>query len=83
MREHEPKARKALSNFLLKKSLPVADSTSWDRVTAGNLAVKLRGQSSWEGFSDADPSSGCGWAILGTSGGLVGHIFIHNRDEPA
>jgi hypothetical protein len=33
---------------------------------------------SWEGFSDADPACGRGWAALGTAGRLVGHIFIHN-----
>ena len=32
-------------------------------------------------FSDADPACGRGWAILGTAGRLVGHIFIHNSDD--
>lgn len=36
---------------------------------------------SWEGFDDAEPSSGRGWAALGTAGRLVGHIFIHNGDD--
>jgi hypothetical protein len=36
---------------------------------------------SWEGFDDAEPSSGRGWAVLGTAGRLVGHIFIHNGDD--
>lgn len=36
---------------------------------------------SWEGFDDAEPSSGRGWAALGTAGRLVGHIFIHNGDN--
>ena len=37
---------------------------------------------SWEGFDDASPASGRGWAALGTAGRLVGHIFIHNGDDP-
>lgn len=36
---------------------------------------------SWEGFDDGTPVSGRGWAALGTAGRLVGHIFIHNRDD--
>ena len=36
---------------------------------------------SWEGFSDADPACGRGWATFGTAGRLVGHIFIHNSDD--
>jgi hypothetical protein len=36
---------------------------------------------SWEGFNDADPASGRGWAALGTAGRLVGDIFIHNSDN--
>jgi hypothetical protein len=36
---------------------------------------------SWEGFNDADPASGRGWAALGTAGRLVGDIFIHNSDS--
>ena len=36
---------------------------------------------SWEGFNDADPACGRGWATFGTAGRLVGHIFIHNSDD--
>jgi hypothetical protein len=36
---------------------------------------------SWEGFNDADPASGRGWAMLGTAGRLVGDLFIHNSDS--
>jgi hypothetical protein len=36
---------------------------------------------SWEGFNDATPASGRGWAVMGTAGRLVGHIFIHNGDD--
>jgi hypothetical protein len=33
-----------------------------------------------EGFNDATPAAGRGWAAMGTAGRLVGHIFIHNGD---
>ena len=36
---------------------------------------------SWEGFDDGSPASGRGWAVLGTAGRLVGHIFIHKGDD--
>jgi hypothetical protein len=36
---------------------------------------------SWEGFDDGSPTSGRGWAALGTAGRLVGHIFIHKGDD--
>ncbi len=36
---------------------------------------------SWEGLNDADPACGRGWAMPGTAGRLVGHIFIHNSDD--
>jgi len=36
---------------------------------------------SWEGFDDGTQASGRGWAVLGTAGRLVGHIFIHNGDD--
>ena len=36
---------------------------------------------SWEGFDDASPASGRGWAALGTDDRLVGHIFIHKADN--
>ena len=36
---------------------------------------------SWDGFDDAETSSGRGWVALGTAGRLVGHIFIHNGDD--
>ena len=35
----------------------------------------------WEGSDDGSPASGRGWAALGTSGRLVGHIFIHKGDD--
>jgi hypothetical protein len=35
----------------------------------------------WQGFDEADPVCGRGWAALGTAGRLVGHIFIHNGDD--
>ena len=36
---------------------------------------------SWEGFDDGTPISGRGWAVLGTAGRLVGHLFIHKGDD--
>ena len=36
---------------------------------------------SWEGFDDGSPASGRGWVALGTTGRLVGHIFIHKGDD--
>ena len=36
---------------------------------------------SWEGLDDGSPTSGRGWAAFGTTGRLVGHIFIHNGDD--
>jgi hypothetical protein len=36
---------------------------------------------SWQGFDDSSPTSGRGWAALGTAGRLVGHIFIHNCND--
>ena len=38
---------------------------------------------SWEGHNDADTACGRGWAVPGTAGRLVGHIFIHNSDDSA
>lgn len=36
---------------------------------------------SWEGFDDGTPTTGRGWAALGTAGRLVGQIFIHKGDD--
>ncbi|CCV13921.1 conserved hypothetical protein [Mesorhizobium sp. STM 4661] len=36
---------------------------------------------SWDGFDENDPASGRGWAVLGSAGRLVGHIYIHNGDK--
>jgi hypothetical protein len=36
---------------------------------------------SWEGVDEGDRRSGRGWAMLGTNGRLIGHIFIHNGDD--
>jgi hypothetical protein len=35
----------------------------------------------WEGSDDGSPASGRGWAVMGTAGRLVGHIFIHKGDD--
>ena len=36
---------------------------------------------SWEGHDEDDPACGRGWAIIGTTGRLVGHFYIHNGDD--
>jgi hypothetical protein len=36
---------------------------------------------SWEGHDDRDAACGRGWAMLGTAGRLVGHIYIHNGED--
>jgi hypothetical protein len=36
---------------------------------------------SWEGGDENTPASGRGWAVFGTAGRLVGHIFIHKGDD--
>jgi hypothetical protein len=36
---------------------------------------------SWEGVDEGDQRCGRGWVMLGTAGGLVGHIFFHNGDD--
>jgi hypothetical protein len=36
---------------------------------------------SWEGVDEGDQRCGRGWAILGTAGRLVGHIFFHKGDD--
>jgi hypothetical protein len=38
---------------------------------------------SWEGFDDNDQASGRGWVSIGTAGRLVGHFYIHKRDDSA
>jgi hypothetical protein len=35
----------------------------------------------WEGSDDNAHASGRGWAVLGTAGRLVGHIFICKGDD--
>jgi hypothetical protein len=36
---------------------------------------------SWEGSDAGSPVSGRGWAVMGTAGRLVGHIFVHKGDD--
>ena len=49
------------------------------RIT-GDRAPKV--EFSWEGFNDADPSCGRGWAVLADDQ-LVGRLFLHNSDDSA
>ena len=37
---------------------------------------------SWEGFNDADPSCGRGWAAMADEQ-LVGRLYLHNSDDSA
>ena len=57
---------------------------------SGSLDVRYGGRDgsacaefSWEGFDDNDAACGRGWATIGTAGRLVGHVYIHNGDDPA
>ena len=36
---------------------------------------------SWEGYSEMDPMTGRGWAILNEDDSLTGRIFFHLGDE--
>ena len=54
---------------------------AWLDVRYGSRDGSACAEFSWEGFNDADPASGRGWAALGTAGRLVGHTFIHNSDD--
>jgi hypothetical protein len=38
---------------------------------------------SFDGFDEADPTSGRGWARLNSDGSLSAYLFIHNGDESA
>lgn len=50
------------------------------RVASNRPALTV--EFSWEGFNDADPSSGRGWAVL-TDDRLAGRFFFHNGDDSA
>ena len=54
---------------------------AWLDVRYGARDGSACAEFSWEGFNDADPACGRGWAAIGTAGRLVGHIFIHNSDD--
>jgi hypothetical protein len=50
-------------------------------VRYGSRAGDACAEFSWEGSDDGSPASGRGWAVMGTAGRLVGHIFIHEGDD--
>jgi hypothetical protein len=54
---------------------------AWLDVRYGSRDAMACAEFSWEGNNDNDPGCGRGWAIFGTAGRLVGHIFIHNSDD--
>lgn len=35
----------------------------------------------WDGYDEGDPTTGRGWATLGSDGTLTGRIFIHLGDD--
>jgi len=50
------------------------------RITSDAASSKV--EFSWEGFNDADPSCGRGWAAIADER-LVGRLFLHNSDDSA
>ena len=50
------------------------------RVTTDGPSSRV--EFSWEGFNDADPSCGRGWAAI-TDERLIGRLFLHNSDDSA
>ena len=53
----------------------------WLDVRYGSRDGAVCAEFSWEGHNDADIACGRGWVALGTSGRLVGHIYIYSSDE--
>jgi hypothetical protein len=47
------------------------------RVRDGSACAEF----TWQGFDDADPTCGRGWAAPGTDGRLIGRVYIHNGDD--
>lgn len=53
----------------------------WLDVRYGSRDGAACAEFSWQGYDETDPVSGRGWVALGTSGRLIGQIYIHNADE--
>lgn len=53
----------------------------WLDVRYGSRDGAACAEFSWEGQDEGDPVCGRGWAIFGTAGRLVGHIYIHSGDD--
>ena len=56
---------------------------AWLDVRYGTRDGSPVAEFSWEGIDEGDERSGRGWVKPSASGGLVGHIFIHNGDDSA
>lgn len=54
----------------------------WIDYRVGDRAGKPAVEFSWEGFNDADPSCGRGWAWI-DGDEMEGWLFIHNSDDSA
>jgi hypothetical protein len=50
-------------------------------VRYGSRGGSASAEFSWEGSDDGSPVSGRGWAVMGTAGRLVGHVFVHKGDD--
>ena len=54
----------------------------WIDYRVGERDGKPATEFSWEGFNDADPSSGRGWALF-DGDTMQGRVFLHNGDDSA
>jgi hypothetical protein len=52
-----------------------------DHVRYGSRGGAACAEFSWGGSDDNSHASGRGWAAIGTTGRLVGYVFIHKGDE--
>jgi len=61
--------------------LAFAAVKAWLDVRYGTRDGQACAEFTFEGTDDNNATSGRGWAMLGTAGRLVGHIFIHMGDD--
>lgn len=54
----------------------------WIDYRVGERDGKPAVEFSWEGFNDADPSSGRGWALI-DGDEMQGRLFLHGGDDSA
>jgi hypothetical protein len=81
-----------MDNDLVEEALLTFESNSDGEIAFGALKGFLDvrygtrdgsacAEFSWEGHDENDPACGRAWVIIGTAGRLVGHFYIHNRDD--